>query len=138
MELAIILDELKQFVIKRLNNLDEFNQSNNYIVIYENDYCPKKISSIVLLCNLKNYKVVDNKITYINEDDVEVFLTGYENIFEIDKKIDFSHLVNIKNNIIYNMNNSGLITKANIEIHNFWGGNYEITAFDKNIYKIFF
>lgn len=120
--MEFIFDELKQFVIKKVENFEDLD--NNYLLVfYSNDTIDdKNIEAIILITKpSQNEYTRINCNVYYEKNGIKIMLYSPKKnqLFQIDKLIEFKKFLEIKNIIVNNMvlNNISLIKKINTNYH---------------------
>lgn len=115
--MEFIFDEIKQHIIKKVNDFE--NQNENYLLVYFSDemILDKNASRIVLITNPEFYKREYGYINFIKDN----FKGNYgqlNELYMIDKKIDLIDIFSIKNYIL----SDSTITE-DIKVYSYLGKN---------------
>ncbi len=111
--MEFIFDELKQFIIKEVENFEDTHFNYLYVGYKNNIISNENIDCIYLIINITNYSRLDGTLIY-KDDICRRSLNQLNQLFIIDKKIDYNGFVSIKNYVINNID----LDKDKIDIIN--------------------
>ncbi len=111
--MEFIFDELKQFIIKEVENFENVPYNYLYVGYKNNIISNEDIDCIYLIINITNYSRLDGTLIY-KDDICSRSLNQLNQLFVIDKKIDYDELLSIKNYVINNID----LDKDKIDIIN--------------------
>ncbi len=111
--MEFIFDELKQFIIKEVENFEDVPFNYLYVGYKNNIISNENIDCIYLIINITNYSRPNGTLIY-KDDICSRSLNQLNQLFVIDKKIDYDELLSIKNYVINNID----LDKDKIDIIN--------------------
>ncbi len=111
--MEFIFDELKQFIIKEVENFEDTHFNYLYVGYKNNIISNENIDCIYLIINITNYSRPNGTLIY-KDDICRRSLNQLNQLFIIDKKIDYNGFVSIKNYVINNID----LDKDKIDIIN--------------------
>ncbi len=100
--MEFIFDELKQFIIKEVENFEDVPFNYLYVGYKNNIISNENIDCIYLIINITNYSRPNGTLIY-KDDICSRSLNQLNQLFVIDKKIDYDELLSIKNYVINNI-----------------------------------
>lgn len=99
-----IYDELKQYTTYKVNNFDNENMANSYLLVYYDIEMPDKIHCVKIITNPKCYYIKNNCISYKDENYSSTCLNELYELYKIEIKIDLTDIILIKKYVLENYN----------------------------------